>query len=92
MTTKIVYIHPGDMLDVRIVRPAYGDANARTWKSQPRPGSALVTFRDHCTMLVVPMLMDVYGGTSWENARQYVPFVYKSPKPPEEPTGWLPSE
>ena len=47
---KTIYIHPGDMLDIRIVRDIDIPANATEWKYQTRPERILLQYKEHQTI------------------------------------------
>lgn len=62
MKKKIVYVEPGDMIEIRICDPVHDmGANAEAWKLDGRPASIMVTVDDHRT-LTVPFDIGTFTG------------------------------
>ena len=55
---KIIYVHPGDLLDIRIIRDPELDKNQQEWEYQVRPGKILMQVKgvDYVSIANAPSL------------------------------------
>ena len=71
MSRRIVYIHPGDLVELRICDPDFFEANARDWKAQHRPCQATIRYNDGIEVFDT-ITHPVWSGTGI-NRRQMLP-------------------
>lgn len=64
MTKRIVYVNPGDMLEVRVIRDDELPRNAAEWRHQVRPGVILLRVHDEYHLAHTGGMLRV--DTTWE--------------------------
>lgn len=63
MAKKIIYIHPGDMIEVRFCDPEL-PANAAEWRNRTRPRHSTIRFDGHGDLEVFDAVStNVFAGT-----------------------------
>lgn len=57
MAKKIIYINPGDMVDIRIIEDPEIEKNAREWNYQLRPKNILLHIIDYMNVNYVDSMI-----------------------------------